>query len=83
MWPLWCAQPGGNEDTAASLFHRNFGLQEALEQLFGRKVDMVWASRLKISATQPTLPPPDVIEQKFVVNLETALKNLKCTASFV
>ena len=43
MWPLWCAQPGCNEDTAASLFHRNFGLQEALEQLFGRKVFLnVW-----------------------------------------
>jgi predicted nucleotidyltransferase len=35
-----------NEDEAGSLFHRYFGLQEALEQLFGRKVDLVTASAL-------------------------------------
>jgi predicted nucleotidyltransferase len=35
-----------NEDDAGSLFHRYFGLQEALEQLFGRKVDLVSLSGL-------------------------------------
>ena len=34
-------------DDADSLFHRYFGLQEALEQLFGRKIDLVTASALK------------------------------------
>lgn len=31
----------------ASLFQRYFGLQEALERLFGRKVDMVSAEAMK------------------------------------
>ncbi len=31
---------------AGSLFHRYFGLQEALEQLFGRKIDLVSTSAL-------------------------------------
>lgn len=31
----------------ASLFQRYFGLQESLESLFGRKVDMVSASAMK------------------------------------
>lgn len=35
-----------NEDDGGSLFHRYFGLQEALEQLFGHKVDLVSASAL-------------------------------------
>lgn len=30
-----------DQDDASSLFHRYFGLLEALEQLFGRKVDLV------------------------------------------
>ncbi len=34
-------------DDKSSLFHRYFGLQEALEQLFGRKIDLVTASALK------------------------------------
>jgi predicted nucleotidyltransferase len=34
------------EDDAGSLFHRYFGLQEALEQLFDLKVDLVCASAL-------------------------------------
>ena len=32
---------------AGSLFHRYFGLQESLEQLFGCKIDLVTASALK------------------------------------
>ena len=36
-----------DQDHAGSLFHRYFGLQEALEQLFGRKIDLVTASALK------------------------------------
>lgn len=36
-----------SQDDAGSLFHRYFGLQEALEQLFGRKIDLVTASALK------------------------------------
>jgi predicted nucleotidyltransferase len=35
-----------SQDDAGSLFHRYFGLQEALEQLFGRKIDLVSASSL-------------------------------------
>lgn len=35
------------QDDAGSLFHRYFGLQEALEQLFGRKIDLVTASALE------------------------------------
>ncbi len=35
----------GSEDTG-SLFHRYFGLQEALEQVFHRKIDLVSASAL-------------------------------------
>jgi predicted nucleotidyltransferase len=35
-----------SQDDTGSLFHRNFGLQEALEQLFGRKIDLVSASSL-------------------------------------
>ena len=35
------------QDDAGGLFHRYFGLQEALEQLFARKVDLVTASALK------------------------------------
>jgi uncharacterized protein len=35
------------QDDAGSLFHRYFGLQEALEQLFGRKIDLVTASALR------------------------------------
>jgi uncharacterized protein len=34
------------QDDAGSLFHRYFGLQEALEQLFGCKIDLVTASAL-------------------------------------
>ena len=33
-------------DDAGNLIHRYFGLQEALEQLFGRKIDLVTASAL-------------------------------------
>jgi uncharacterized protein len=33
-------------DDTGSLFHRYFGLQEALEQLFRRKIDLVSASAL-------------------------------------
>lgn len=36
-----------DQDDAGSLFHRYFGLQEALAQLFGRKVDLVSASGLR------------------------------------
>ena len=36
-----------SQDDAGSLFHRYFGLQEALEQLFGRKVDLVTVSTLR------------------------------------
>lgn len=36
-----------SQDDVGSLFHRYFGLQEALEQLFARKVDLVTASALK------------------------------------
>jgi len=35
-----------NEDDSGSLFHRYFGLQESLEQLFGRKIDLVSANAL-------------------------------------
>jgi len=35
------------QDDAGSLFDRYFGLQEALEQLFARKIDMVTASALE------------------------------------
>lgn len=35
-----------SRDDAGSLFHRYFGLQEALEQLFNRKIDLVSASAL-------------------------------------
>ena len=35
-----------SQDDAGSLFHRYFGLLEALEQLFHRKVDLVSASAL-------------------------------------
>ena len=35
-----------SQDDAGSLFHRYFGLLEALEQLFDRKVDLVSASAL-------------------------------------
>ena len=35
-----------SQDDVGSLFHRYFGLQEALEQLFGRKIDLVSASSL-------------------------------------
>ena len=35
------------QDNTGGLFHRYFGLQEALEQLFARKVDLVTASALK------------------------------------
>ena len=35
-----------SQDDADSLFHRYFGLQEALEKLFARKVDLVTASAL-------------------------------------
>ena len=34
------------QDDPGSLFHRYFGLQEALEQLFGRKIDLVSAGAL-------------------------------------
>lgn len=34
------------QDDPGSLFHRYFGLQEALERLFGRKIDLVTASAL-------------------------------------
>jgi predicted nucleotidyltransferase len=37
--------PSGDQD----LFHRYFGLNEALEQLFGRKVDLVMVGALKNS----------------------------------
>ena len=36
-----------SQDDAGSLFHRYFGLQEALEQLFGCKIDLVTASALR------------------------------------
>ena len=36
-----------SQDDAGSLFHRYFGLQEALEQLFRHKIDLVTASALK------------------------------------
>ncbi len=36
-----------SQDDTGSLFHRYFGLQEALEQLFARKIDLVTASTLK------------------------------------
>jgi uncharacterized protein len=36
-----------SQDDAGSLFHRYFGLQEALEHLFGRKIDLVTASALR------------------------------------
>ncbi|MCX8085480.1 MAG: nucleotidyltransferase domain-containing protein [Rhodocyclaceae bacterium] len=35
------------EPAGASLFRRYFGLQEALERLFGRKVDLVSADALR------------------------------------
>lgn len=35
------------EPAGDNLFHRYFGLQEALERLFGRKVDLVSADALK------------------------------------
>ena len=35
-----------SQDDAGSLFHRYFGLQEALEELFDRKIDLVSASAL-------------------------------------
>jgi predicted nucleotidyltransferase len=35
-----------NPDEAGSLFHRYFGLQEALESMFQRKIDLVSASAL-------------------------------------
>lgn len=35
------------QDDACSLFDRYFGLQEALEQLFARKIDLVVASALE------------------------------------
>jgi predicted nucleotidyltransferase len=35
-----------SQDDAGSLFHRYFGLQETLEQLFTRKIDLVTASAL-------------------------------------
>ncbi len=35
-----------NPQHAVSLFHRYFALQESLEQLFGRKVDLVSAAGL-------------------------------------
>ena len=35
------------QDDAGSLFDRYFGLQEALEQLFARKIDLVTASALE------------------------------------
>jgi uncharacterized protein len=34
------------QDDPGSLFHRYFGLQEALERLLGRKIDLVTASAL-------------------------------------
>ena len=34
------------EDEAGSLFHRYFGLQQALEHLFGCKIDLVSASAI-------------------------------------
>jgi uncharacterized protein len=34
------------QDDPGSLFHRYFGLQESLEKLFGRKIDLVTASAL-------------------------------------
>lgn len=34
------------QEDAGSLFHRYFGLLEVLEQLFGRKIDLVSASGL-------------------------------------
>lgn len=40
---FWSSSAG---EDAGSLFHRYFGLQEALEQLFGRKIDLVSASAL-------------------------------------
>ena len=36
-----------SQDDAGSLFHRYFGLQEALEQLFARKIDLVTACALQ------------------------------------
>jgi uncharacterized protein len=47
-----------DQDDAGSLFHRYFGLQEALEQLFDRKTDLVTASALKtrISLRRLTCP---------------------------
>jgi uncharacterized protein len=36
-----------SQEYVGSLFHRYFGLQEALEQLFGRKIDLVTASALR------------------------------------
>ena len=35
-----------NANDTSSLFHRYFGLQETLEHLFGRKIDLVTASAL-------------------------------------
>ena len=35
-----------SQDDAGSLFHRYFGLLQALEQLFGRKIDLVSATAL-------------------------------------
>ncbi len=35
-----------NQDDTGGLFHRYFGLQETLEQLFARKIDLVTASAL-------------------------------------
>ena len=36
-----------DENDSSNLFHRYFGLSEALEQLFARKVDLVSPSALK------------------------------------
>ncbi len=36
-----------SEGDTGSLFHRYFGLQESLEQLFGRRIDLVTALALR------------------------------------
>ena len=57
--------PGGEE----SLFHRYFGLKEALQALFGRKVDLVMVGALEnpyfiesVNKTRQTVYAPPVAE---------------------
>jgi predicted nucleotidyltransferase len=57
--------PGGED----SLFHRYFGLKQALEMLFGRKVDLVMVGALEnpyfidsVNKTRQTVYAPPVAE---------------------